>query len=99
MPIYDFRCGTCGPFTVMRRIAEYNTACACPNCGAAAQRMLSAPALSFIPSTSRSERQIDARAVRASQHHHGPGCGCGPSTHSSTVATGSSLFPSSTKNL
>ncbi len=81
MPIYAYRCETCGPFVVMRRVADRDAACACPKCKAIAQRMLAMPALAFMSSTARAERQVNERAVYT--HQHGAGCGCGSGTQSS----------------
>jgi putative FmdB family regulatory protein len=80
MPTYAYRCATCGPFIVMRRIADRDAACPCPKCEAIAQRMLDMPALSLMPSTPRAERQVNERAVYS--HQCGAGCGCGPGTQS-----------------
>jgi putative FmdB family regulatory protein len=75
MPIYAYRCETCGPFVAMRRVANRDAACACPKCMAIAQRTLAMPALAFMSSTGRAERQVNERAVYT--HQHGAGCGCG----------------------
>lgn len=42
MPVYEYRCGTCGALfsTLVRRIGD-DVAPACPTCGSAAQRTLS----------------------------------------------------------
>jgi putative FmdB family regulatory protein len=46
MPIYQYDCARCGPFTQLRPLAEFAAPCACPGCGAAAERnLLAAPAL------------------------------------------------------
>ena len=34
MPIYQYECEDCGPFTAMRRMAQFRDPCACPECGA-----------------------------------------------------------------
>jgi len=82
MPTYAYRCETCGPFVVVRRVADRDAACACPRCKTIAQRMLTMPALALLPSTARAEHQVNERAVYT--HQHGAGCGCGAATQSST---------------
>jgi putative FmdB family regulatory protein len=77
MPTYDYRCETCGPFVLMRRVADRDAACACATCGAIAQRTLSVPGLALMSSTARAEHQVNERA--GSTHQHGSGCGCGTS--------------------
>ena len=81
MPIYPYRCETCGTCSVMRRVAERDATCACPTCSAIAQRMLAMPALAFMSSTVSAERQVNERAVYT--HQHGAGCGCGSGAQSS----------------
>ncbi len=81
MPIYPYRCETCGTFSVMRPVAERDADCACPTCSAIAQRMLAMPALAFMSSTVSAERQVNERAVYT--HQHGAGCGCGSGAQSS----------------
>ena len=45
MPLYDIRCTVCDERgTIFRRMSEYNNLPSCP-CGAATQRVLSAPAI------------------------------------------------------
>ena len=47
MPIYDYLCADCGPFTAMRPMAEFQQPQPCEQCGEAAPRaLLTAPALS-----------------------------------------------------
>ena len=43
MPIYDYRCPQCGDFRASRPMAESAAAVACPACGRASARCLSAP--------------------------------------------------------
>ena len=45
MPLYDYRCPACGEFRAFRPMAESTQPQACPGCGAAAERALSAPFL------------------------------------------------------
>lgn len=45
MPLYDYRCESCGDFRASRPMAQSNAAQPCPACGARSERMLSAPFL------------------------------------------------------
>ncbi len=83
MPTYDFRCETCGVFSAVRRIADRDADCACPQCGTLAGRTLSMPSLSLMAGSTRASHQVNERAANAPKrsseyrHVHGPGCGCG----------------------
>jgi putative FmdB family regulatory protein len=93
MPTYDFRCETCGVFSAVRRIAERDAGCVCPQCGTAAGRTLSMPSLSLMAGTTRAGHQVNERAAHAPKrsseyrHVHGPGCGCSSSKPSGKSAT------------
>ncbi|HTH62688.1 MAG TPA: zinc ribbon domain-containing protein [Paraburkholderia sp.] len=82
MPIYDFHCDTCGPFAVMRSIAARDLPGQCPDCGASASRMVSAPALALMSGARRDAFATNERAANAPRHsaetsaRHRPGCGC-----------------------
>ena len=71
MPIYPYRCETCGTFAVMRRVAERDAACACPTCAAIAQRMLAMPALAFMSSTLSAQNAPSQRTRGLHTHQHG----------------------------
>lgn len=84
MPIYDFHCERCGPFSVLRSIAERDRPGACPACGEGASRLVSAPALALMSASSRNAHATNERAAHAPRHagagdapaRHRPGCGC-----------------------
>lgn len=83
MPVYDYLCGECGPFTDMRPMAECDMPSDCPACGASAPRViLTAPQLSTMPSAKRqahaaNERSANApRSLSSLKSSHGTGCAC-----------------------
>jgi len=72
MPSYDYECEGCGPFTAMRPMAQYRDPCACPECGALAERTLaSAPGIAS-GNASLPGRSEPGPATKA----HPAGCGC-----------------------
>jgi putative FmdB family regulatory protein len=46
MPNYEYECENCGPFMENRPMAEFDQPQPCPDCGDAAPRLLTCPALS-----------------------------------------------------
>ena len=83
MPVYEYVCKNCGPFTRTRAMAEYDLPSDCPQCGGRAPRvLLTAPqCLDMSPQSRRAhaanERSANAPAVRSSlKAAHGAGCGC-----------------------
>ncbi|MBF2025740.1 MAG: zinc ribbon domain-containing protein [Oscillatoriales cyanobacterium C42_A2020_001] len=47
MPIYEFRCSSCGVFEQWRTMAESSDPAFCPSCEAPGQRIFSAPAINL----------------------------------------------------
>ncbi len=83
MPVYEYLCDACGPFTEMRPMAECDRPCECPNCAAVAPRaILTAPHFACMPATARKAHAINERSRHAPRTleqykaSHGPGCGC-----------------------
>ena len=80
MPIYDYECEWCGPFTAMQPMTRFRDPCACPSCGADASRtLLSAPAIaSSNPGggIAHEAGQPSATSPRHSSAAHPAGCGC-----------------------
>lgn len=80
MPIYDYACDLCGPFTAMRPMAQFQAPCACPECGAeAARTVLSAPAIIGGNAGGRSvfaATETITPPSRPASGGHPAGCGC-----------------------
>jgi putative FmdB family regulatory protein len=73
MPVYDYLCADCGPFTDMRPMAECDLPRGCPDCGSEAPRaFLNAPQ---ITSKSTSKRGTNA-FYPSTGASHASGCGC-----------------------
>lgn len=53
MPLYDYQCETCGPFRQFRAISERSLPIACDECGAEAERILTATQLNVMSSNNR----------------------------------------------
>lgn len=45
MPLYEYECARCGPFTELRSMSESGRGAKCPDCAGRAGRILSIPAL------------------------------------------------------
>jgi putative FmdB family regulatory protein len=83
VPIYDFECGSCGSFSVMRRIADREKPCSCPVCGGESGRVVSAPSLALMGSARRGAHAVNERAAHTPRQsgegaplRHRAGCGC-----------------------
>jgi putative FmdB family regulatory protein len=82
MPVYDYMCQRCGPFTDMRPMAECDLPRECPHCGEEAPRvLLSVPYVALMSSAGRlahatNERSAAAPLTLSTLKKHGAGCGC-----------------------
>ena len=83
MPVYDYLCNDCGPFTDMRPMAECDDPQDCPQCsGESPRAILTAPNFFCMSSDKRkahatNERSANApRTVDQYKAAHGAGCGC-----------------------
>ena len=96
MPVYDYACQACGPFTVLRPMAQFKDPHDCPDCGTASPRaFLTAPNLASMDAGRRKAFATNERSAHAPRKSsgHAPGCGCcsGTASKTSTAAKG---FPS-----
>jgi len=108
MPTYDYACGGCGGFDTIRSIASRDEPAACPACGAASPRVMSAaPQLAILDAGTRGAHEANERAQHAPRSSrdgsygrmkHPSGCGCcsGGSTRRGgtvTAPNGAKAFP------
>ena len=67
MPLYDFRCNSCGEFEAWRTLAELDQPMACPTCQGCVIRLLSVPNINLSSGNLRAlERQgsVEPQVVR-----------------------------------
>jgi putative FmdB family regulatory protein len=83
MPVYDYLCARCGPFTEMHPMADYELPQPCPQCRKQAPRaFLTAPYCAAMSSELRlahatNERSASSPRTRSElKNAHGAGCGC-----------------------
>lgn len=100
MPVYDYSCEDCGTFTAFRPMSAFRDPCACPDCGADAQRaFLSAPALAGMDPNRRRAMATNERSrnepKRSAAHPSGCSCCSGAKLSSRTAVSpsGAKSFP------
>lgn len=103
MPVYEYLCNDCGPFTEIRPMSEFELPCECPSCAAAAPRViLTAPHFACMPATTRKAHDVNQRSrhepktLDQYKASHGPGCGCcskKPSRMVTKTKSGAKGFP------
>src|ERR1700739_2481401 len=83
MPVYEYLCADCGPFTDMRPMSECDDPQDCPRCETSSPRVvLTAPNFFCMPADRNKAIAIYARSAHAPQALYrykatpGPACGC-----------------------
>jgi putative FmdB family regulatory protein len=83
MPVYEYLCNDCGPFTDIRPMAEYEEPQDCPTCASVSPRViLTAPQFSCMPASQRKAHATNERSAHAPKTldeykaSHGANCGC-----------------------
>ncbi len=81
MPLYDYDCEECGPFTEFRSMSRSADPMPCPTCGTAAERTLTAPFIADMNPNSRIAHQRNEKSAHEPKvvsgkpqgHSHGRG--------------------------
>ncbi len=63
MPLYDYDCHECGPFTGWGSMSRSSEPMACPNCGKAAPRILTAPFIADMDPNNRTAHQRNEKSA------------------------------------
>ncbi|MGE4482096.1 FmdB family zinc ribbon protein [Acidocella sp.] len=82
MPVYDYMCPHCGPFTALMPMAAFEDDLDCPECGKAAPRaLLNVPHFALMSGTKRKAYAVNEKSAyepdsTRKSGRHPPGCGC-----------------------
>ncbi len=96
MPVYDYACEACGPFTVLRPMAQFKDPHDCPDCGTACGRaFLTAPNLASMDAGRRKAFAVNERSAHVPRKSsgHGAGCGCCSGTKAKSGPAAAKSFP------
>ena len=63
MPLYHYRCETCGEFADWQPMSRAAEPSACPSCGGHAPRTMSLPALALLDGATRKAHSINERSA------------------------------------
>jgi putative FmdB family regulatory protein len=76
MPLYEYECGVCGVFTVLRKVSECSAPVTCEECGGVGVRIISAPNLSILNKAQRSAHERNENSAHAPGVRRRSSCGC-----------------------
>lgn len=77
MPVYEYNCDECGPFTKMRGLDMSSAPANCPECGASSPKIFSVINLRSMQPENRTAWERNERSAHA-PHVCGSGCSHGP---------------------
>ena len=63
MAIYAFICADCGPFELLRPMAEASAAARCPSCGDEARRVFTPPGLALVAGPKRRALELEEKSA------------------------------------
>ena len=64
MPLYEYRCPTCGEFEAWRTLAQLESLMHCPTCEAVAQKIFSPPNVNLSGSLLKGHASPEPRIVK-----------------------------------
>jgi putative FmdB family regulatory protein len=73
MPLYEYECSVCGPFSLLRQFSQSSDPASCPDCGTAAQKVFSVINLGTMRPQNRKAWE---RNERSANQPHTCGSGC-----------------------
>jgi putative FmdB family regulatory protein len=63
VPIYAYTCAGCGPFELVRPMAESGSAARCPTCEIEARRVFTPPGLARLATPVRSALELEEKSA------------------------------------
>lgn len=81
MPMYDYHCESCGPFSALRPLSEFREPMACPSCGVGATRVILAPNLACMSASNRTAWERNERSAHEPRRSSCSSGNCGHSHH------------------
>jgi len=98
MPVYEYECQNCGPFTALRNLSLSGQPAACPTCGTVSPKVFSVLNLRAMRTENRIAHERNERSAHA-PHVCGSGCSHGYARPKSRVEkeSGKPILQYSTK--
>ncbi len=96
MPVYEYNCDECGPFTKLRGIDQSSAPANCPECGTSSPKIFSVINLRSMRPENRTAWERNERCAHA-PHVCGSGCSHGPAKPRATTPGEKPAMQASTK--
>ena len=76
MPLYEYRCNDCGPFTTLRKMSEASKPAFCDNCGGISSRVISVPHYALLGQSQRLAHERNEKSAHEPRTARRSSCGC-----------------------
>jgi putative FmdB family regulatory protein len=76
MPLYDYRCNDCGPFSAIKKMSESSNPALCENCGSISKRLISAPYFALLGQGQRIAHERNEKSAHEPRAGRRSSCGC-----------------------
>jgi len=76
MPLYDYQCKACGPFSAFRKMSESSLPHLCESCGDMAIRVVSAPHFAILGAAQRQAYERNEKSAHEPKALRRSSCGC-----------------------
>ena len=76
MPLYEYRCNDCGPFTALRKMSEASKPAFCDNCGGISNRLISVPNYALLGQSLRMAHERNEKSAHDPKVAKRSSCGC-----------------------
>ena len=76
MPIYDYRCESCGDFEAWGKMSESSAPAQCEHCGSFGERIITAPSLAILGPGQRNAHERNEKSAHEPRTTRRSSCGC-----------------------
>jgi putative FmdB family regulatory protein len=87
MPLYEYECGSCGPFSAIRKMSESSLSMQCESCGSESARIISVPYFALLAKAKKAAYELNEKSAHEPKSFKRSSCGCsGSHTCQSTTS-------------
>jgi len=76
MPLYEYECGSCGPFSALRKMSESSYPMHCESCGSESARIISVPYFALLAKAKKAAYELNEKSSHEPKSVKRSRCGC-----------------------
>jgi putative FmdB family regulatory protein len=86
MPLYEYECVSCGPFSALRKMSESSLSALCGGCGSESGRIISVPNFALMAKAKKAAYERNEKSAHEPKAIKRSSCGCA-GTHTCQATT------------